>query len=228
MMKEMAREPVRGKNSKHKNEKLETRDSLTFFVGKGGVGKTTVSAAYAVWLARQKSRKRVLLLSTDPAHSLADVFATRVPRRPTEIAAGHGRHITVHQVNAQRQFGAFLDKYREPLVRLIESGTIFTAEEVEPLLDSTLPGMAEIAALLAIHDALASRTWDEIVVDTAPFGHTLRLFGMPESFARVLRFLEVAGSRDDVLAAHFGGRRQSENALITEWRELIERLAETL
>src|SRR5947207_7917514 len=112
-MKEMVREPIRGKSRKTRNEELETRNSLTFFVGKGGVGKTTVSAAYAVWLARQKSSKRLLLLSTDPAHSLADVFATRVPRRPTEIAAGQGRHITVHQINAQRQFGAFLDKYRE-------------------------------------------------------------------------------------------------------------------
>jgi arsenite-transporting ATPase len=134
MMKEMAREPVRGENRKTNNEKLEVRNSLTFFVGKGGVGKTTVSAAYAVWLARQTSSKRVLLLSTDPAHSLADVFATRVPRRSTEIAAGERCHITVYQVNAQRQFGAFLDKYREPLVRLIESGTIFTAEEVEHIL----------------------------------------------------------------------------------------------
>src|SRR5437763_1428519 len=169
-----------------KNEKLQTRNSLTLFVGKGGVGKTTVSAAYAVWRARQKSGNRVLLLSTDPAHSLADVFAARIPGKPFPLAVGSGRRITVHQVNAERQFSAFLDQYREPLVRLIESGTIFTAEELEPLLDSTLPGMAEIAALLAIHDALTSRTWDEIVVDTAPFGHTLRLFGMPEAFARVL------------------------------------------
>src|SRR5256885_10757080 len=110
MMKEMAREPLRGKNRKTTNEEVGARNSLTFFVGKGGVGKTTVSAAYAMWLARQKSSKRVLLLSTDPAHSLADGFATRLPRRPTEMAAGQGPHITVHQVNAQRQFAAFLDK----------------------------------------------------------------------------------------------------------------------
>src|SRR5581483_10134866 len=84
-----------------------------------------------------------------------------------------------------------------------------------------LPGMAEVSALLAIHDALRSDKYDSVVVDTAPFGHTLRLFEMPEHFLRFLDFLEVAASRDRVLAAHFGGKASRVGTeLLSEWQAM--------
>ena len=87
--------------------------------------------------------------------------------------------------------------------------------------------MAEISALLAIRDAIASRKYTHIVVDTAPFGHTLRLFSLPEQFVRVLNFLELAAGRDRVLAAHFGGGvRAAEPKLIEDWRGKIDQLAQ--
>ncbi|HKU28627.1 MAG TPA: ArsA-related P-loop ATPase, partial [Candidatus Sulfotelmatobacter sp.] len=58
---------------------------LVFFVGKGGVGKTTVSSAYAVRLAARHPRNRVLLVSTDPAHSLSDLFDRKVGNSPKAI-----------------------------------------------------------------------------------------------------------------------------------------------
>jgi arsenite-transporting ATPase len=198
-------------------------------MGKGGVGKTTVSAAFATWMAK-RGRKRVLLLSTDPAHSLADVLQVKLGSVPRQITLrGTGGRLHVWQLDAQRRFSEFLRKYRKVLATIIESGTIFQADEVEPLLESTLPGMAEIAGLLAIDDALNSGKYDQIVVDTAPFGHTLRLLEMPQAFARLLRFLEIAASRDEVLAAHFGGRVQAGGpAVLQEWRKLVEQIVSTL
>jgi len=61
---------------------------LVFFVGKGGVGKTTVSSAYAVRRALEGTKRRVLLISTDPAHSLSDVFETRIGDTPTRVPVG--------------------------------------------------------------------------------------------------------------------------------------------
>src|SRR5256886_10664540 len=83
--------------------------------------------------------------------------------------------------------------------------------------------MAEMAGLLALEEALSSGKYDQIVVDTAPIGHTLRLLQLPEYFQRVLSFLELASNRDRVLAEHFGGKAQPIGArLLTEWHSLPE------
>ena len=200
---------------------------LALFVGKGGVGKTTASAAYAVHQASRHPRHSVLLLSTDPAHSLADIFQqpfgdeitrTRLPRC----------QLFVWQVNAEKQFRAFLQERRAELLSILESGSILSKEEIEPFLDATLPGMAEMAALLAIHEALDSKRYRHVVVDTAPFGHTLRLFEMPQHFRRFLAFLEFAASRDQILATHFGGSAKIPGeSLLQDWKATVDHLITT-
>ena len=197
--------------------------ALEFFLGKGGVGKTTLAAAYAVRAARQ-GRRPVLLISTDPAHSVADVLEVRLGDRPRRVAGT----LFAWQVNAEKEFRSFLGKYREAIIALVESGTLFTRREIEPLLDTTLPGMAEISALLAIHSALTSGKYSRIVVDTAPAGHTLRLFQMPEHFARFLDFLDVAASRDQVLSETFGGSRRVSYPFLAEWRRMVDDVRQAL
>ncbi|MGI9103621.1 MAG: ArsA family ATPase [Terriglobales bacterium] len=197
--------------------------ALSFFVGKGGVGKTTIATAYAVHSAHARRRRSVLLLSTDPAHSLADVLDVRIGSGPRHVAK-----LTAWQVDAARQFRRFLSRYRAAIVSLLESGTMFTRQEIEPLLDTSLPGMAEFSALLAIHESLVSGAYDEIVVDTAPIGHTLRLFEMPEYFARFLDLLDIAASRDEVLAEHFGGSVAASNPFIAEWRGMVAAVQDAL
>ena len=117
----------------------------------------------------------------------------------------------------------FLNTQREGILNILEAGLLFTRGELEPLLDSALPGMAEVAALLAIHDLLES-DYDEVVLDTAPMGHTLRLFELPAHLERFLRLLEVAGGRDQVLAAHFGGNA-TENPYLARWQEMVRQVA---
>jgi len=200
---------------------------LRFFIGKGGVGKTTASAAYAVYSAAGHPKKSVLLISTDPAHSLADIFETEIGDEPKRISLARAR-LFVWQINAQKQFDKFLRRNRKDILDLVESGTMFTREEISPLLDTTLPGMAEVSALLALEELLGSGEYDEIVVDTAPMGHTLRLFEMPEHFARFLFFLETAGSRDRVLAQHFGGGKVVTRPFVSEWQDMVSSVQDAL
>ena len=193
---------------------------LWFFVGKGGVGKTTVSSAFAAYQARLHPREPLLLISTDPAHSLADIFELPFGDRPRRIP-GLGK-LFGWQINAQKLFSSFLDKYREAIFSLIESGSMFSREEIEPLLSANLPGMAEMASLIAIREMLHSGQYRRLVIDTAPLGHTLRLFQMPDHFLRFLSFLEVAGTRDAVLAASFGGKAQVAHTFVDEWQTVAQ------
>jgi len=203
---------------------------LCVFAGKGGVGKTTVSSAYAVRRAVQGKAARVLLISSDPAHSLSDLFEMKIGDRPTPVALPGGRsRLSLWQVNAEKEFRAFLGKYKEALLDTVESGTIFSRQEIEPLLDTALPGLAEISALLAVERALDSGKYDCIVLDTAPFGHTLRLLQLPQQFARFLDFLDIAGSRDQILAAHFGGKVESgPQRFLGEWRAVVDSLRQAI
>jgi len=190
---------------------------FTFFVGKGGVGKTTVSSAYALYRAARAPREKLLLLSTDPAHSLGDVLATKLSDSAKRLKTTG--QLWARQLDADRQIKKFLARERADILTLLNKGSLFTASELEPLLDTSLPGMSEVAALLAVHELVDSR-YDEIVIDTAPMGHAIRLFQMPEHFARFLDVLEAAASRDVVLARHFGGHVRREPAL-QRWSQMV-------
>ena len=188
------------------------------------MGKTTVSCALALHVAARNPRKSTLLMSTDPAHSLADMLDIKAGARPHRLAGVKGK-LSLWQIDSQYEFGKFLSANREGILNIVESGTFFSKEEIAPLLDTTLPGMAEVAGLLAIQQLLESGEHDHIVVDTAPFGHTLRLFELPGHFQRFLDFLEVASSRDAVLAQHFGGRiRRTANPFLERWQTAVRQV----
>src|SRR5437764_709199 len=198
---------------------------LTFVVGKGGVGKTTVSCALALTLAARKPRESILLMSTDPAHSLADMLQVPLQSSPKRIS-GKGK-LSAWQVDSEKQFKRFLSANREAILGIVESGTFFSKEEIAPLLDTALPGMAEVAGLLSIQELLEEEKYDQIVVDTAPFGHTLRLFERPAHFQKFLDFLNVASSRDALLAQRFGGRSTlPSHPFLRRWELMVKQLRE--
>ena len=203
--------------------------NLTVFLGKGGVGKTTISAAYALHLAMRDRKSSVLLLSTDPAHSLSDIFDQAFGDSPQKLRQASKARLDVWEVSAEKRFRAFLNQHKEALLSILEKGSIFSRSDLEPLLETTLPGMAEMAALLAITDALESGKYDQVVVDTAPVGHTLRLFALPHYFSNFLDILELAASRDRLLAEHFGGAvKYAPNTLVENWRQMVEAIRTAL
>ncbi|HVO31693.1 MAG TPA: TRC40/GET3/ArsA family transport-energizing ATPase [bacterium] len=144
---------------------------VLLFTGKGGVGKTTLSAATAAACAARGAR--TLVLSADPAHSLGDVFRARLGPRPRELAENlHAQEIDV-PAELERHWGAVGDFL----------GRFFESSGMDPLRAAelaVLPGMDEAVALLAVEEA-ARGDWDVVVLDCAPTGATARLLALPEA-----------------------------------------------
>jgi arsenite/tail-anchored protein-transporting ATPase len=144
------------------------------FTGKGGVGKTTAAAGTATLAARAGSR--TLVMSTDPAHSLADAFGAAVGPEPTRVAP----RLYVQQVDAQRRFERSWSDVQRYLMTVLDAAGVdpITAEEL-----TVLPGAEEVLALLEVRDHVVSERWDVLVVDCAPTAETLRLLALPEALA---------------------------------------------
>ena len=166
---------------------LEPSLNLVLVGGKGGVGKTTIAAASAVAAATRWPDRQVLLISTDPAHSLADVFGLNV--------SDHGRRIPdapanlkVRELDASVVFSRLRDRYLGAIDQVFDrlgGGGAFDAVHdravMHGLIDLAPPGLDELASVLEITDALtgAAPEWDLVVMDMAPTGHALRLLEMP-------------------------------------------------
>ncbi len=170
---------------------------LVLFGGKGGVGKTCCAAATALEIAGQGARS-VLLVSTDPAHSLVDVLG--VPAG----SSGPGR-VKVVELAAREYLETFRRQHGEHLREIAERGTFLDREDIDRFLSLSLPGMDELFALLEISRWADERGRDEtIVVDTAPTGHTLRLLGMPELLRRWVEVLDTLLAKHRYMKQVFG------------------------
>ena len=181
---------------------------LRFFGGKGGVGKTTCAVT-----AAKASRGRVLVISTDPAHSLGDALETRLSQTPKRV----GR-IDALELNADCALDEWLRQRRDGLRTIALRGTYFDEEDVDRFLGLSLPGVDELVGLVEIARLLRSERWDEVIIDTAPTGHTLRLLAMPHTLSRIGRVLDDMQEKHRVMAAALGGgsRRDQAEALIAE------------
>ena len=149
-----------------------------FIGGKGGVGKTTCAAAIAVTSAA--AGHRTLVISTDPAPSLGDVFEQRLSGVPRRVPLPHGVLYAV-EIDAARALERWLSVRRESFERIVLRGTWLDREDVSRLLRLSLPGIDELAALLEIERIAHAGRYESVVVDTAPTGHTLRMLTMPQS-----------------------------------------------
>ncbi len=144
------------------------------FTGKGGVGKTSVSAATAVRLSQLGYR--TLVLSTDPAHSLSDSFNLTLGSEPTKIKENlHAIEVNPY-VDLKENWQSVQKFYTKIFMGQGVSGVM--ADEM-----TILPGMEELFSLLRIKRYKASGLYDVLVLDTAPTGETLRLLSLPDTLA---------------------------------------------
>jgi len=158
---------------------------IVLFGGKGGVGKTTAATAFALALARREPKRRILVFSTDPAHSLSDIFDERGGESRKKVAGV--RNLDAMEIDPGRWFEDLKNRYRswtdDLFASLAGSSKLeikFDREAMRELVELTPPGIDEIAALSSISDLLDQQAYDTIVLDTAPTGHLIRFLELPQ------------------------------------------------
>ena len=158
---------------------------LLLFGGKGGVGKTTTSSATAVWLA--DSGLRVLLVSSDPAHSTSDSLGVDIGSKVTPIEGVDG--LWGLEMDPEAKISSLLPKVGSAMEKMNSSGALGglsmmldpkAKEEFKDIKgeiktsDMVIPGLDEAMAFDELLQHVEDPNWDVIVFDTAPTGHTLR------------------------------------------------------
>jgi arsenite-transporting ATPase len=150
---------------------LRKQTQFYFFSGKGGVGKTTASAASALHFARQG--KKTLVVSIDPAHSLADSFGMKIGGEVAKL----GKNLYGLEIDPE----SAVQEYKEKFAPKLEGGMLGSLGLAEGLdMAGMTPGMDEIAAFDRFLKFMGSDEYDVIIFDTAPTGHALRFLSLPD------------------------------------------------
>ena len=152
--------------------------------GKGGVGKTTISIAAALYLSKSRP---VILFTTDPASNLGDILHAELRTESLDAGALYQR---------------FLDRNLESFLELGDRGTYLDKDELRRFFELSLPGVDELMAWMRIGELVEENANATIVVDTAPTGHTLRMLSSANHFR------QFAEALDSMQAKHRGMVRQ--------------------
>ncbi len=163
----------------------ESRTKFYFFSGKGGVGKTTMAAASAAHYAA--AGKKTLIITTDPASNLADVFEQTIGYDVIPIAGA--KNLFAMELDPDKATAEYRERMIAPLKGLIPEESLAVVEE-----QLNSPCTAEIAAFERFTDFLQDSDYDVVIFDTAPTGHTLRLLELPGEWSTVIENAAKDGS----------------------------------
>ena len=195
---------------------------LIFFGGKGGVGKTTLAAAFATLLAGRG--QRTLLVSTDPAHSTSDVLGAKLSGNPTQLE----ENLFGVEVDAASDAAAYVEKIKEDARGSVSPEVLSSVHKHLDLAKSS-PGTEESALFDRFVDliSLSPGEYDRIVFDTAPTGHTLRLLTLPALLTAwvegMVRQREKVAGMERMLRNLAGDEGSSDDPVLERLRDRRER-----
>jgi len=175
---------------------------LLLFGGKGGVGKTTAATATALHRATQEPGHRILVVSTDPAHSLSDSFEQPIGDEIRPIA--EVPNLFALEMDAGRRLEEFKRQHGEVLETIADRGTYFDREDIADFFDLSLPGLDELMAVIEVAGIVREGQYDLVILDTAPTGHTLRLLALPQLMEDWIRVLDLMLGKHRYMASVFG------------------------
>jgi arsenite-transporting ATPase len=184
-----------------------------FFTGKGGVGKTSLACATAIQLA--EAGTRVLLVSTDPASNVGQVFGVTIGNRITAIPAVP--HLAALEIDPQAAAQVYRDRIVGPVRGLLPDAVIKGVEEqLSGACTTEIAAFDEFTALLI--DSALTKEYDHIIFDTAPTGHTIRLLQLPGAWSG---FLEEGKGDASCLGPLAGLEKQRE-----QYKAAVDALAD--
>ena len=223
-------------NQKHTDASLQSIVNNTtlkwiFVGGKGGVGKTTTSCSVGALLS--KTRKSVLIISTDPAHNLSDAFRQKFGPRPVKVNGFSNLFcMEIDPLENKKQMDLALAKQEAASggQNGTQSGMMNTMRDLMKDISGSIPGIDEAMSFAELMKSVDSMDHDVIVFDTAPTGHTLRLLSFP-------RTLEKTMGKLLALKSKFGGllnmatsmmQAQGMNANASNANQIVEKLEKTM
>ena len=192
---------------------LEQPPRFLFFTGKGGVGKTSIACATAIQLAA--AGKRVLLVSTDPASNIGQVFGITIGNHITAIA--QVANLSALEIDPQAAAQAYRDRIVGPVRgKLPDSVVKGIEEQLSGACTTEIAAFDEFTALLV--DSMLTHDFDHIIFDTAPTGHTIRMLQLPGAWSG---FLEDGKGDASCLGPLAGLEKQR-----TQYKAAVDALAD--
>ena len=209
---------------------------LLIFGGKGGVGKSTLAAAGALYLAQHRPERKVLLFSTDPAHALSDVFRQPIGNQIQRISGIE--NLFALEMDGTQLLEAFKGRYRDVMdqafTELAGGGADikFDREISREFLSVSPPGLDELMAMMKIMELMQAGEYDFFVMDSAASGHLLRFLELPSlvqdwlkaAFHVVQKYKGVAkltGAMELLLDLSRGVRQVREKLTDAAWTEFV-------
>ncbi len=153
---------------------MNLNKKVILFAGKGGVGKTTVSCAAAVHFA--SLGEKTLVISTDPAPSLSDMFETKIGDSEKKIT----ENLYALELSSGEVLKLWKQKFGSEIYEVISSFVDAEYDIVDYV--GTAPGIDEEFMLYYIHELFRQNKYDRIIWDSAPMGHTIKLLNLPSKF----------------------------------------------
>ncbi len=193
---------------------LNNPPRFLFFTGKGGVGKTSVACASAIKLA--DAGKQVLLVSTDPASNVGQVFGVAIGNSITKISSVP--HLSALEIDPQAAAQVYRNRIVDPVRTILPESVVRTIEEqLSGACTTEIAAFDEFTALLI--DSALTANFDHIVFDTAPTGHTIRLLQLPGAWTG---FLEAGKGDASCLGPLAGLEKQR-----SQYKAAVNALADT-
>lgn len=197
---------------------------LVLFSGKGGVGKTTLASALTRQWAQAAPDRHILLISTDPAHSLGDVWGVEIGDHPWTVP--DQPNLQIRSLDAEALLNTFKATYGVALQLIADRGSWFERDDLLPIWDLTWPGVDELMAILEVNRLLAQGSHaagasdpqgsqdpvDMIVLDTAPTGHTLRLLELPDFLDNLLAVFNLFQAKHQEISRSLTGSYREDEA----------------
>jgi arsenite-transporting ATPase len=200
---------------------LESSLKLILFGGKGGVGKTTCAASTGLYLSKDF---KTLLISTDPAHSLADSLGQEIRGEIKEVKGV--KNLSALEISAEKALSKFKMRYESQIKKILNTSTYLDQEDIDSIFALPIPGIDEVMGFKMIVDLIEEGKFEKYIVDTAPTGHALRLLTLPELLDDWIKVMAKMRWKYRYMVTTFRGRYKPDEGddFLIEMKKTVKRI----
>ena len=194
---------------------------LILFGGKGGVGKTTCASSTGLYLSKDF---KTLLISTDPAHSLADSLGQEIGGEIREVKGV--TNLSALEISAEKALSKFKIRYESQIKKILDTSTYLDQEDIASVFTLPIPGIDEVMGFKMIADLIEEGKFDKYIVDTAPTGHALRLLTLPELLDDWIKVMAKMRWKYRYMVTTFSGKYKPDEGddFLFEMKKTVKRI----